>query len=211
MYVKNKRRMTEQIKMMYGEWLRTEQGRKLLMKSVALKREWLETKKNNGVTVGTSGVNLELISKDYRDDVKLLEINPIGLNNMCHQNSLLIRDMNIGYGNVLGFNVTACPCGRNVCYEIHSVNMKDGEYCDFTKDFNEELTKYFIPLIEDIDLGEISLIVNNLNGGNFSVNNKCRCGIVWGKGMPNLNNTQMYQLISQLKTHRLRQPKIKVW
>jgi hypothetical protein len=46
----------------------------------------------------------------------------------------------------LGYSVFACPCGKGMSFELHSVNKKDGKLYDFTKDFNNENKKWFLEI-----------------------------------------------------------------
>ena len=64
---------------------------------------------------------------------------------LCHQNAQFVEKHH-GWPRQIGFNVTACDCGALMCFELHSVNANsDGEYVDFTTDFADEETKWFVP------------------------------------------------------------------
>ena len=80
----------------------------------------------------------------------LLNIVPIGLNNMCHFNSeRLVEFLNKVYNTdkfkiVKGFNIFSCDCGKMVQSEIHSVVKYKEEYLDITEDFDGVKQKNFI-------------------------------------------------------------------
>lgn len=85
-----------------------------------------------------------------------LEILPVGGMRMCHQNAdeaveylmTICRMMGQPYTwrVAVGYNLMACPCGRDLFGEVHSVIYCEelGEYFDLTEDMYGETHKWFI-------------------------------------------------------------------
>jgi hypothetical protein len=85
---------------------------------------------------------------------QLLNILPIGLNNLCHGNVINAIE-NLGekdWAHAIGHNILFCGCGRFVIAEIHSVlyHKPTKTYVDITPDFDRHKAKYFIPIISCI-------------------------------------------------------------
>jgi hypothetical protein len=155
----------------------TERGRADLKIAVSLKKQWKEKKNNDPLgfaTTSTSGVNPKFIHKKLRDLIKKIKITPIGLNNLCHTNAELFQVLD--YSSVLGYNITACRCGRRISYELHSLSKKNNEFYDFTRDFNDETEKYFLPFTTNLHYRHY---VNLYGNNNYSTNKGCRCPITW--------------------------------
>lgn len=186
----------------YKNWLRTPTGMSRLRQAVELKREWNATKDHSDIQVKSDGVNPSYL------DVELIRIDiiPIGLNNMCHINSDLFASTG-RFQAVCGLNITACPCGRKMCFELHSVNKREDAYYDFTKDFNEEPYKYFIPLVQNSNMGVVNDIKECIgNGGIFTISiKKCSCNVTW-----DVADTQRFT-IKQLKTLIDRYNRLVIW
>ena len=162
-----------QLQAKYREYLQTEIGRKHLSKALAIKREWKESQSHCDATFTTDNVKPKLTH--LADKMKLLTIVPIGLNNMCHINANLFCGENIT--SVLGFNITSCPCGYMSSYELHSVNKVGDELVDFTRDFNEEATKYFLPVETTL---KPSQYIQLFGKDPIAIETgKCRCPIEW--------------------------------
>jgi hypothetical protein len=81
-----------------------------------------------------------------------LIINPILLRNYCHMNvDIMLTFLNqntVRYEHVIGYNVTACPCGSLWYLELHSVlrHIPTQELIDLTTDMYGETQKWFIPM-----------------------------------------------------------------
>lgn len=161
------------LKKTYSEFLHTDKGKSLMLKSISLKKEWNEEKGN--VCSETRYVNMKYIDKTLHKDITKLTINPIGLYLMCHQNVKVFESDKIK--KTLGFNITACPCGKQLSYELHSVNKIDDKLYDFTKDFNDEKEKYFLE-IGDIKPEHFTYLWGN---NYYNINLGCKCRIDWGK------------------------------
>lgn len=133
------------IKNDYKKYLATPSGKEDLMMAVKIKRDWMKQTRQTGCgSVTTDKVRVTNFPKELASKAKLLTIEPIGVNNCCHITSKWFKTY--GYESQLGYNVTSCPCGKLTCMELHTINKKDGEFHDFTADFNEEKKKWFIPL-----------------------------------------------------------------
>jgi hypothetical protein len=91
----------------------------------------------------TKNVDLNHLGNELKSKIELLDITPIGLNHLCHNNANLFNDKIEGMSMVFGFNITACQCSKRMAFEIHSVNKYNGKLYDFTKDFNAEIKQYF--------------------------------------------------------------------
>jgi hypothetical protein len=153
--------------------LQTPAGRKQLTDAMEMKRKWRQSQAHCDATFNTANVKTQFLQN--ADKVKLLTIVPIGLNNMCHINAELFCSPDIE--SVLGYNITSCPCGRIVSYELHSVNKIRGELVDFTQDFNDEPTKYFLPL--NTQLKSLNYIRVFGKDPIMVEKRTCRCKIVW--------------------------------
>jgi hypothetical protein len=202
---KDKARMNEeminQLKALNKEFLYTEKGRKLLTKSIQLKKEWNESIKYCDFVVDTASVKMNLLHKKIQDITTELEVIPIGLNNMCHSNSVIFCQLS-GMTRRLGYNITSCACGKKVCFELHSVNKYEGKLYDFTRDFNNEKTKYFMDLT---DMDADTYINYLCEETNLHINLGCSCRITWGTN-PNIKNitqTELLCFIENVKRTRI--------
>jgi hypothetical protein len=181
--------MINQLKELNKGFLHTEEGRKLLTKSIQLKKEWNESTKYCDFIVDTASVKMNLLHKKIQDTTTELEVIPIGLNNMCHSNSELFCELS-GMTRRLGYNITSCACGKKVCFELHSVNKYEGKLYDFTRDFNNEKTKYFMDLT-DMDADTYVCVFGNTN---LHINLGCSCRITWGTN-PHIKNITQKELL----------------
>lgn len=157
--------------------LRTPLGMKQLKTAVSLQKEWREQSGRCDATFGTTSIKSPTLHKKLTQ-MKKVKITPIGINNHCHTNADIFAECGLGFETQLGFNVTACPCGRYYSLELHSLNKRGGEYYDFTKDFNDEKDKWFIPL--DTTLRPDDYYKMNLPQY-IKQNRLCRCPVDWNK------------------------------
>jgi hypothetical protein len=164
----------------YKTFLFTEEGRELLSIAINQKREWNDIKKRNITTTSTDGVKLKFINKIFHTKIHKVDIIPIGLNNVCHRNAEFFCDDDLEITKKIGYNITACPCGKCVSFELHSVNKYKNKLYDFTKDFNDETNKYFMELDTNIDIYEFITIFGREKDF-IKINKGCRCPINWGK------------------------------
>jgi len=108
----------------------------------------LERKSQNIITT-TDNVILKKLQKNHRKCIRI-DITPVGLQNCCFQNSYLSCIYHEGLEIEKGYQITACPCGNAVCLEPHFVNVSyvDGKktYYDFTRDYNNEKSRYFLSM-----------------------------------------------------------------
>jgi hypothetical protein len=142
--------------------------------------EWNVNKKRNIPTTSTDGVKLKFINKIFHTKIHKLDIIPIGLNNNCHRNAEFFCDDDLEITTKLGYNITACPCGKCVSFELHSVNKYKNKLYDFTRDFNDETSKYFMELDTNIDIyGFITIFGKEKEF--IKINKGCICPIKWGK------------------------------
>lgn len=187
----------------YKEHIYTAEGMDMVRQSVEYQKEWNSIE--GDIKYGTCGVKLNLIHQELKEKIKKIEIIPIGLNNQCHWNADIFKKC--GYTTELGFNLTACPCGRRQTYEIHSVNKKDGVYYDFTKDFNNEKQKYFLPL----DTKSNALKYIYIYGKKpFTINRGCKCNITWFKN-PNVNETTQGEFMEHCENVKNNLDRIRVY
>jgi len=108
--------------------------------------------------------------------------------NMCYWNTQFMKQ----YYNqdvMFGFSITSCECGSNIGIELHAVNiLPDGSFVDYTKDWNNEKYKYFVPLPEytfddfqqTMRLHKVGLCERITE---LCSKCKCKCGsyITWGE------------------------------
>lgn len=171
--------LINQLKDYNRELLMSPMGRQMIQESIQIKKEWNDSK--GDVSVSTKGVNPKLLNKFIQQKTTKIEIIPIGLNNQCHRNSLFFGEKLLSK-SIIGFNITACPCGKKVCFELHSVNEYRGVLYDFTKDFNNETEKYFMKLDTTSNIFQI---INGFGNEPKSINKGCNCPIEWNDNSVN--------------------------
>jgi len=175
--------MTEvitQLRNTYREHLFTAEGKEQIKDAIEMKKEWNARVAMTDCQVNTAGVKPKLLPKVLRDKTTCIEITPIGLNNCCHLTSELFEKKCEGVKRVLGFNITACPCGRLMSLEIHSVNKIGDKLYDFTRDFNNETSKHFV----EIDTKLTARLHNTIFSGDpITINKGCTCHITWTGAM----------------------------
>jgi hypothetical protein len=90
-----------------------------------------------------------------------VQVQPILMKNQCHYNSWKMAEYyEDRFTPLLGYNVTACPCGYLWGLELHSVlrdNATD-EWIDLTRDFGGETAKWFIPIKENATEDDVEII-----------------------------------------------------
>ena len=188
------------LKEQYRLHLFTEEGKKQLQTAIKRKKEWVLTQRYCNVTIGTYGVKKQYLPKKLVNKIKKIQITPIGLNNMCHLTSELFCDDEKGITKRLGFNITACPCGRLMSYEIHSVNKYKNELYDFTKDFNDEKEKYFLEMDTEIDaLTYIELFSRDP----IAINKGCVCNVTWNNANYNKEQDEVINHIEYVEGLRI--------
>jgi len=165
--------MTAQIKSDYKSFLSADpKGKQILITAIKMKRDWKTATNVTGVgVVTTENVKLKNLPPRLAKRAKLLTIEPIGLNNMCHITCKWMEQY--GYKSQLGYNVTSCRCGKQTCMELHTVS-DDGTLHDFTSDFNDEKTKWFIPLPVTFE----SSVFTKIHGSKrdfINVDTGCQC------------------------------------
>jgi hypothetical protein len=157
-------------------------------------REYLISWGTPNVSVKTECVRLPRLNdhlkpyKEVFDTPEKLVIQPIGLNNMCHNNALYFSELNETFMPVLGYNVCSCPCGSVLCYEIHSVvrDMRTNTLYDITKDFGKEKEKWFIPLKVNFAANIWKwkeLFERKYDLFHIGIQ-ECKCNIRWGVNSP---------------------------
>jgi hypothetical protein len=196
--------LVNELKQRYREFLTTREGREYLQVSVRLKTEWKKRQSETGmVSVKTAGVKLGTIHSELRKKISLLEIIPIGLNNQCFKNSAVLCDSELGISSVIGFNLTGCPCGKFLGYEFHSVNKIDGKLADFTRDFNDEPSKYFLELNTKTTPHQFKSVFGKTF---YNIDKGCKCGIVWNKSSPEiefLKEQEFIDLVRNIETIKI--------
>lgn len=180
----------------YRLHLRTDAGQEQLIISNELQLEWakkmksIKKGKNKGAckVQSTDDVNLKLINNEnIRRRITKIDIIKIGIPNMCHMTSQLFCDEEKNIKCKFGFNITACPCGKKMGYEIHSVNKIGDELFDFTKDFNGEKSKYFLETDGNITAQSyISLFGDEP----FEIDYGCECIVRLGLGYQREKRTE---------------------
>jgi len=114
----------------------------------------IKNSKGKGLMTTTEGVNSNTWSclekhKINKDTCILINVIPILSPLLCHYNSFYIQNL-IGSNKVnviVGFNITANKeDGKFVSLELHSVVEIDKKLYDFTRDFNDETQKWFLPI-----------------------------------------------------------------
>jgi hypothetical protein len=191
--------MLQQIKDKYKAHLHTDQGQEDLRIAVEQKRMWMLKKGNSNVCFGTNYVKQKFLPKSLNKKIKKVSITPVGLNNLCHDNSRLFAEEE-GITARLGFNITSCPCGRNMTYEIHSVNKINGELYDFTRDFNDETEKYFLEVDTESDAYAYVYMYGKKAQLPININKGCKCKVNWRNGNEFLKTEEEFlELIENLE------------
>jgi len=165
-----------QLKGKYREFLLTDFGKEMLEYAVVLQKRWSATSAVGTGVQKTKYVKKELLPQEIQDRMTLIKINPIALNNQCHNNAEFFSEN--GFESRTGYNVFACPCGKSICLEQHSVNEKDGVLYDFTKDFNGEPEKWFLELKTRSTYLQLREVFDSKN---LYMNMGCECSVSWGK------------------------------
>lgn len=166
--------LINQLKDTYKQFLFTADGKKLISIAINLKREWKNKKKD--IQSSTDGVKLKFINKKLHNKIYKVDIIPIGLNNMCHHTAELLCNDELEITKKIGYNITACPCGKYLSFELHSVNKYQNKLYDFTRDFNDETSKYFMELDTNID---IYAFIDIFGKEPIMINKGCNCNISW--------------------------------
>ena len=179
-----KRNMKPSMKKQYMQFVKEHDCFDVYMRVMREQKQWVANNQGK-VRVDTAGVNIngrsvKHLLKDadhiFGKPVKV-KINPDLQTMMCFQNSQFLEE-NYGWKRVAGFNITACRCGGLICLEIHSLNEKDGKLVDYTKDFDNQTHKWFIPFKTDTPAVHLKkyMGIDQFNKGKSS----CKCGINWG-------------------------------
>ena len=189
-----------QLKGKYREFLATPLGAEVLKNAVEIKTKWVKAQqalKRNGsiATQNTTNVKKELLSKPIQDRMKLVKITPIGVNNICHRNAVVLSGD--GFYPRIGYNLFACPCGKQISFELHSLNKKDGELYDFTKDFNGETEKWFL----EVDTNSNSKGFVEVWGKEpMYIDLGCKCKVCWNyNGVKKMEMEQVERLIDNME------------
>jgi hypothetical protein len=163
-----------------NEFLTSERGQKLAIDAKKMMDE--ECGKKDAYTFTTKGVRREYLP-DVLHKAKLVNIAPIGLNNYCFQNATWL-EAEFGFKKIYGFNISACPCGGRMTFEIHAVNRTaSGELIDITRDYCGETAKWFVPFENEDYNQKINKALFGRDGICFEPN--CRCA----RGNNRWNNT----------------------
>ena len=188
-------RLTDILRKKYNQFLHTEKGKSLLMQSITIKKQF--DKEVEEVLSNTKGVKTKFLISEFQEKTTKLKINPIGLYLMCHQNASVFEDEKEGITKTIGFNITACPCGKYISYELHSVNKINGELYDFTKDFADETEKYFL----DFECDKTPQQFKYLVGDMFHTNEGCKCKVSWNY-IPESVKTTQSKLLKEINNIR---------
>ena len=115
--------------------------------TVDQQRAWSQRNKDDPVLC-TKSVKIKKLFKRHQCCIKI-PITPIGLPSLCWQNSRNTAIFDEKYKVQGGHEIMACPCGGRVNLVPHCVNytIQNGKrkYYDFTRDYNDETYKYFLP------------------------------------------------------------------
>jgi hypothetical protein len=189
-----------ELKDIYRQHLHTELGKKNIKKAIELKKEWENHLKMFSIQFDTKSVKPNIVPKFLSKKMTCIEITPIGLNNMCHITSNLLADKHEDVKSVLGYNLSACPCGRMMCMELHSVNKIGDKFYDFTRDYNYENSKWFIEL--DTELKSIEYI-NLFGRGSIWIDKTCKCkNVKWNKQYV-MNDNDIEEQINFIETRKM--------
>ena len=174
----------QQITDEYKNYLRTPDGRKDLTTAVRMAKEW--TGSDTDVSSSTNGVQINKLPKFIKEKTQKVPITGIAVNNLCHTNAKFFSKH--GYKYRFGYNITACPCGCRMSFEIHSLNEKDGRLYDFTKDFNKETEKWFYPLADNWDAWKWIYFYGRSRDYLMYKKGRCTCPVIWN------DNPQILQI-----------------
>jgi hypothetical protein len=118
------------------------------------------------------------------DDPVKMKIEPKLIRNFCHWNCCFMRDLfPHEFEVVMGYNLTACPCGAMYYLELHSVLRTEDKYVDFTSDHMGESEKWFIPVFVLEDGRELVKIMRYVKSNaieKFSSKNVHQCPCLSG-------------------------------
>ncbi len=157
----------------------------IIKESLKLKQEWKDTK--GDASTGTKGVYKKQMDKFLKPFAEVLgtpeklNIINVGFIRMCHDNCKDFCTIDKNYETQLGYNITACDCGNVMTMEIHSVlkSKVDGKLYDITPDFDDEKSKWFVPIKHNkIYKQQYQIVGRRLDCYNKQLK-KCKCGTGW--------------------------------
>ena len=177
----------EQIMAMKNDFVRffLTEDPNIIKESLEMKQEWEDAK--GGAATGTQGVKkkkMEIFLKPFAEALgtpEKLHIINIGFVRVCHNNCKNFSTIDNTFEPQLGYNITACDCGNLMCMEIHSVlkSKIDGKLYDITPDFNNEKSKWFVPMKHNKPCRiHMQLAGRKLDCFNKQVK-RCKCGVGW--------------------------------
>ena len=152
-----------------------------VQKKAAIKAQiaWMRRAKTIYQTLSTKNVKRKKLLSCHRDFVKI-KVTPHGLCCLCWENSKNTTLFNSKFKWEGGYEITACKCNNLISLVPHCVNytVENGEktYYDFTRDYNNETHKYFIP---DKDITYKALLGLDVNAKENCIEyggKRCTCG-----------------------------------
>ena len=116
-------------------------------------------------------------SKIEPGEMVKIKVTPTLTSNMCWHNAEYVKKQ-LGGVIVYGFNIASCKCGSGIGFELHCVNKINNVYYDFTEDFNNETSKWFIEIV-NFNSNCLGFIAANNAPREATTTTKCRCPIQW--------------------------------
>jgi hypothetical protein len=192
--------MSNEMKIIYKDYLQTENGKKSLFHACRLRKEALTALKRGADFNNTARVKMNMLGKEINSRTQLVSITPIGLNSVCHENAKLFSEK-CGFERKLGWNVTACRCGRRMGFELHSLNKKDGVLYDFTKDMCDETEKYFVELDTNVRVDSYKNMLGCPDV--FFINKNCKCSFSQTTKPLEMSEEKLLDMIDMLENVRI--------
>jgi hypothetical protein len=190
--------MTTEMKKNYMSFIKEGNYFPIYLKVLREKEIWDADKTVGSCNINTAGVNINHVSMRLilrrADDIfgkpVKMKINPLLQSQLCFQNSKFL-EKTYGWKQVAGFNIMSCRCGGVMGFEIHSVNEKDGELVDYTKDFDDERYKWFLPLKTENQAVHLKAYMGI---SEFQKRGKCTCPVDWrGGGGEQITDVECFQ------------------
>ena len=183
---------SQEMKSKYSKYIKDNDLMDTFMTCCRLGQEWKRQKQCSDVCFCTNGVNAKRIAWLEKGGVfgkpEKVKIEPHLMNNMCGQNSQFLKE-ELGWEEVVGYNITACPCSNFTCLEIHSLNRdENGKLRDWTKDFDDQQEKWFIPLLhQHLSQRRISRLFPHCREFMYG-KEKCKCNVNWASNLADIND-----------------------
>jgi len=128
-----------------------------------------------GMKPHRSNLKVKNVPQKYKK-YQTIKITPIGINNLCFQNSTNTVEFNKDYKMECGWCLSTCPCGKQVLGMPHYINYKyekgKKKYYDFTSDVGDAEHRHYVFDEELTNMADF----HDALAQDWMVDNGCKCG-----------------------------------